>query len=84
MLVVKNIRIDELTIGRAEDDTGQMKFAVTYALVSEKGTVVAKQKANTGYGEDLKIPPSAEVVKAIRHVTELVRGEIETLIGLKE
>jgi len=70
---ITKVRVDTITVSR------EGKIEGTYALISEKGDVVAKQNFN-GYN-DIKF----EFDKALsRNLIEEIETEIELTIGIQE
>jgi len=76
---IKGVRIDAVTVTRKDDG---LEFTAGYSLMTMNGTVLAKQQLN-GY-ETLKLPLSPAMAKAIRTMSDVLKDEIETIIGLKE
>ncbi len=76
---IKGIRVDSLSITREETGPG-FKFEVGYSLMSDKDTVLAKQTCN-GYQGSIKLDVSADSAKAIRNVSDILKKEIETILG---
>ena len=79
-IMVKGIRIDNITIARKE---GVATFTAGFSLLTPNGTVLATQLVNE-YPAHVKLEVSAALAKAIRAMSDVLKDEIETVIGLKE
>lgn len=76
---IKGVRIDKLSLERSTEGLG-FSFTVDYCLLSEKDIVIARQTCN-GYNAALKLDVSAESAVAIRAVSDILKKEIEALLG---
>jgi hypothetical protein len=76
--LITGIRVDSLDISREKDST-EIKCSGNYALISDKGVVMAKQGFN-GYNDiKVQVDPAA-----MRDMLGIVEEAIAQTIGIKE
>lgn len=76
--LITGVRVDSLDISREKDST-EIKCSGSYALISDKGVVMAKQGFN-GYNDiKVQVDPSA-----MRHMMSVVEKAIARTIGIEK
>ncbi len=79
-ITIAGIRITEFNVSKV--DTEELKVTGKYSLISNTGTVIAKQSFNC-YG-DISLPQSPETMQAIQNVLSKAKKDLNTTLGLEE
>lgn len=78
-ITIQGIRVKNYSVAR-ELETGLLRVAGNYELVTELGVVMATQEFN-GYS-GLKVTPSPATSKLLGELTQCLTSEINSLLGL--
>jgi hypothetical protein len=84
-ILLSGVRIDGFTVARdsAGDGPAGVKLEGKFSLLQPNGNVLAKQSIN-GYDGDVKLALSADLIKKIRAVSDQLKSEVETIMGINE
>jgi len=80
MIAIKGIRIESLTITRADDGKAD-EITAEYALISTADKVLAKQSVG-GYA-GVKLQPSPATVKAFADALAAYKADLNIILGLE-
>lgn len=80
MIAIKGIRIESLTITRADDGKAD-EITAQYALISTADKVLAKQSVG-GY-DGVKLQPSPATVKAFADALAAYKADLNIILGLE-
>jgi len=83
VITIEKAKIEDLSL--KVDDDGHIKVSGSYALVSNKNKVLARQTFNHGYGgSEIKIQPSPLTQQALEKFYELFQTDVNIMLGLTE
>lgn len=82
-LTIKSIRIGGIKLNRDDKGAVGIEYA-TYALISNRDTVLAEQTIGDGYGKNMKLQPSVETSRALLAFMDAYQKDVETQLGFTE
>ena len=81
-VTVEKAKIEDMSL--KFDENGVPKSTGTYALMSSKGKVLARQPFNQGYGSEIKVVASPATQHALEKFLDLFQNDLNLLLGLTE